>query len=86
MFSLEKCSIMITNEPKINLNVREVRDELNVHNKLKFINQLVSMLFIVGIISSMKLWHQQTRHLDFKSLHVLFNGKVDEMPLLQVTT
>jgi hypothetical protein len=51
MFGLEKCSIMTTNEPKIKLNAREVKDELNMHNKLEFINQLVSMLFIVRTTS-----------------------------------
>ncbi len=86
MFSSEKCSVVTTNEPKIKLNVREIRDELNMHNKLKFINQLVSMLFIVGIILLMKLWHQQIRQLDFRRLHAFFNGKVDEMHLLQMTT
>ncbi len=86
MFGLEKCSVMTINEPKIKLNAREVKDELNMHNKLEFINQLVSMLFILKTTSSMRLLHQQTRYLDFRNLHALYNGKVDEMPLFQVTT
>jgi hypothetical protein len=57
MFGLEKCLVMTTIEPKIKLNAREVKDELNMHNKSEFINQLVNVLFILGTTSSMRLRH-----------------------------